>query len=64
MILLSLGMLLFAVILFVLHIILCVWAYRDCMERNRSQEYALIVLLLLFFFPIAGLIVYLLIRDH
>jgi hypothetical protein len=58
-----LGVLLFVVMFFVIHILLCVWAYRDCIRRNRSSEFALIVLLLLFLFPFAGLIVYLLIRD-
>lgn len=54
---------LISLLLFVLHIVLCVWAYRDCCRRGKSQEFALIVLIGLFFFPLLGLIVYLLIRN-
>ncbi|WP_123040030.1 PLDc N-terminal domain-containing protein [Cohnella candidum] len=49
--------------LFILHIAICVWAFRDCRRRGRSAEFALIVLIGLFFFPVLGLIVYLLIRN-
>lgn len=52
-----------SLVLFVIHIALCVWAYRDCIRRGKSQEYALIVLVGLLFFPLIGLIVYLLIRN-
>lgn len=56
--------LLLSVLLFIVHIAICVWAYRDCMRRGRSSEFALLVLLGLFFFPFMGLIVYLLIRNE
>jgi uncharacterized membrane protein YhaH (DUF805 family) len=48
----------------VLHIALCVWAFRDCRRRGKSSEFALIVVVALFFFPVMGLIVYLLIRNE
>ena len=54
---------LFSVLLFILHIAICVWAYRDALEKGRSQEFALLILIGLFFFPVLGLIVYLLIRN-
>jgi uncharacterized membrane protein YhaH (DUF805 family) len=54
---------LLSVIFFIIHITICVWAYRDARRRGRSPEFALIVLVALFFFPILGLIVYLLIRN-
>lgn len=49
--------------LFILHIALCVWAYRDAIRHGRSREFALLVLVALLFFPIVGLIVYLVIRG-
>lgn len=61
------GLLMFFLILFfglfIVHIAICVWAYRDCMRKGRSPEFALLVLIGLFFFPFLGLIVYLLIRN-
>lgn len=48
--------------MFVLHIVECVWSYRDAIRRGYSQEFALLVLLGVLFFPLIGLIVYLLIR--
>lgn len=50
-------------VFFLIHIAICVWAYRDAIRKGRSQEFALIVIVALFFFPILGLIVYLLIRN-
>ena len=52
------------VLLFILHIAVCVWGFRDAKRRGRSSEYALLVVLGLLFFPVVGLIVYLLIRDY
>ncbi|TDF97072.1 PLDc N-terminal domain-containing protein [Paenibacillus piri] len=52
-----------SVLLFLLHIVLCVWAYRDCLQRGKSQEFALIVLVGMLFFPVMGLIIYLIIRN-
>ncbi|MFC5532245.1 PLDc N-terminal domain-containing protein [Cohnella yongneupensis] len=50
-------------IFFIIHIAICVWAYRDAIRKGRSQEFALLVLLALFFFPVIGFIVYLFIRN-
>jgi hypothetical protein len=61
------GMIVFIVaiglLLSLLHIFLCIWAYRDCLRRRKSQEYAVIVLVGMLFFPVMGLIVYLVIRN-
>jgi hypothetical protein len=57
------ALIVFALLLFLLHIVICIWSYRDCLRRGKSQEYAVIVLLGLLFFPIIGLIVYLVIRN-
>ncbi|QJC54266.1 hypothetical protein HGI30_07880 [Paenibacillus albicereus] len=54
--LVSLGLLL-------LHVALCIWAFRDARERGYSSEFALLVLIALLFFPIVGLILYLIIRE-
>nr|WP_205699952.1 PLDc N-terminal domain-containing protein [Cohnella luojiensis] len=51
-------------VLFIIHIAVCVWAYRDSRNKGRSQEFALIVLIGLLFFPLMGLIIYLLIRNQ
>jgi hypothetical protein len=57
------GVFLFSILLFILHIVVCVWAYRDCLRRGKSSEFAVIVLVGLLFFPVVGLIVYLVIRN-
>ncbi|RUS43597.1 PLDc_N domain-containing protein [Cohnella sp. AR92] len=54
---------LFSILLFIAQVAICVWAYRDALNKGRSQEFAILVLLGLFFFPILGLIVYLIIRN-
>lgn len=56
--------LLLALMFFILHIAICVWGYRDSIRRGRSQEFALIVLVGLLFFPVMGLIIYMLIRNN
>ncbi|WP_407643517.1 PLDc N-terminal domain-containing protein [Cohnella endophytica] len=56
-------MLIFAFVCFIIHIALCVWAYRDSRRKGKSQEFSMLVLIALFFFPIMGLIVYLIIRN-
>jgi hypothetical protein len=48
---------------FILNIVTSVWAYRDSLRRGNSKEYAIIVLIGTLFFPILGLIVYLIIRN-
>lgn len=58
------GVLFISLFLLALHILVCVWAYRDCVSKGRSSEYAIIVLVGLLFFPVVGLIVYLLIRNN
>lgn len=49
--------------LFLLNIITSIWAYRDALRKGNSKEYAIIVLVATLFFPILGLIVYLIIRK-
>ncbi|WP_371263561.1 PLDc N-terminal domain-containing protein [Paenibacillus sp. 1_12] len=56
-------MIVFALLLSLLHIVLSIWAYKDCLRRGKSQEYAVIVLFGMLFFPVMGLIVYLVIRN-
>jgi heme/copper-type cytochrome/quinol oxidase subunit 2 len=58
------ALIVFALLLFLLHIVICIWSYRDCLRRGKSQEYAVILLFGLLFFPIIGLIVYLVIRNN
>ncbi|PSL43636.1 phospholipase D-like protein [Salsuginibacillus halophilus] len=61
------GMLLilffFILIPFILNLLTSIWAYRDAIRRGNSKEYAIGMLLLTLFFPIIGLIIYLLIRN-
>lgn len=47
----------------ILNIATSIWAYRDAIRRGNSKEYAVIVLLATMFFPVIGLIVYLIIRK-
>jgi len=54
---------LFPLLLLALQIAVCVWGYRDSIRRGKSNEYAIVVLFGLLFFPIVGLIVYLIIRN-
>jgi pilus assembly protein TadC len=48
---------------FILNIVTSVWAYRDSLRKGNSKEYAIVVLIGTLFFPILGLIVYLIIRG-
>ncbi|WP_091586280.1 MULTISPECIES: PLDc N-terminal domain-containing protein [Alteribacillus] len=50
--------------LFLLNIFTSVWAYRDSIRKGNSKEFALIVLIGTLFFPVIGLIVYLIIRNN
>ncbi|MFB9328485.1 PLDc N-terminal domain-containing protein [Paenibacillus aurantiacus] len=59
----GLGLFFVSFLLFIVHIMLCVWAFKDARRRGRSPEFALLVLLAILFFPILGLIVYLFIRE-
>ncbi|OEF97629.1 hypothetical protein BHF68_14630 [Desulfuribacillus alkaliarsenatis] len=47
-----------------LNILTSIWAYRDAIRKGNSKEYALIVLVATLFFPIIGLIIYLIIRNE
>jgi len=47
----------------ILNVITSIWAYRDALRKRNSKEYALVVLLGTLFFPIIGLIIYLIIRN-
>ena len=48
--------------LFLLNIFTSIWAYRDSLRHGNSKEYSIIVLVGTLFFPILGLIIYLIIR--
>lgn len=58
-----LVMLLLGLILLALNIITSIWAYRDSLRKGKSKEFALIVLIGTLFFPVVGIIVYLIIRN-
>lgn len=49
--------------LLVLNVVTSIWAYRDSIRKGNSKEYAIVVLIGTLFFPILGLIVYLIIRH-
>lgn len=49
--------------LFILNVITSIWAYRDSIRKGSSKEYAIVVLIGTLFFPILGLIIYLIIRN-
>ncbi|UCZ55243.1 PLDc N-terminal domain-containing protein [Bacillus shivajii] len=53
----------FALGLFLINIFTSIWAYRDARRLGHSSEYSLIVLIATLFFPVIGLIVYLIIRK-
>jgi len=48
---------------FLLNIFTSIWAYRDSLNKGNSKEYSIVVLIGTLFFPIIGLIVYLIIRN-
>ncbi|MEC0207184.1 PLDc N-terminal domain-containing protein [Paenibacillus lautus] len=56
--------LLLGLFFFLLHIAVCVWGYNDARRKGRSPEFAILVVLGLLFFPVVGLIIYLLIRNN
>ncbi|SFG35712.1 Phospholipase_D-nuclease N-terminal [Halobacillus alkaliphilus] len=55
--------LLFGLLLLVLNIVTSIWSYRDSRRKGKSPEFAILVLLGTLFFPVIGLIVYLIIRN-
>lgn len=54
----------FGLIVLALNIITSIWAYRDSLRKGNSKEFAIVVLIGTLFFPILGLIVYLIIRNN
>ncbi|TWI59860.1 PLDc N-terminal domain-containing protein [Halalkalibacter nanhaiisediminis] len=55
--------LLFVVGGFILNVVTSIWCYRDSLRQGNSKEYSLIILVATLFFPIAGFIIYLVIRK-
>jgi hypothetical protein len=55
-------MIFLVLVLFLLHVIECIWVYRDSLRRGYSYGFAFLALLGVFFFPFLGLLVYLLVR--
>ena len=55
--------LIFGLGLLVLNIVTSVWAYRDSIRKGQHSTYSLVVLVGTLFFPLVGLIVYLIIRN-
>lgn len=55
--------LIFGLGLLLLNIITSIWAYRDALRKGNSKEYAIIVLVGTLFFPVVGLIIYIVIRH-
>ncbi|MFA9559264.1 PLDc N-terminal domain-containing protein [Evansella sp. AB-rgal1] len=49
--------------LFILNIVTSIWAYRDSLRHGNSKEFSIVVLIGTLFFPVVGLIVYLVIRK-
>ncbi|WP_053490094.1 PLDc N-terminal domain-containing protein [Paenibacillus solani] len=56
--------LLLGLFFFFLHIAVCVWGFNDARRKGRSPEFSILVVLGLLFFPVVGLIVYLLVRNY
>jgi hypothetical protein len=50
--------------IFIIHIAICIWAFKDASRRTGRQDIAFLVLLAVFFFPLLGSIVYLFIRNE
>ncbi|WP_429843897.1 hypothetical protein [Brevibacillus sp. FIR094] len=47
----------------IINIVISIWVYRDARRRGNSKEFAIIGLVASLFFPIIGLIIYLVIRK-
>lgn len=47
----------------ILQIVLSTWAYRDARQRGNSKEFSIIVMVGVLLVPLAGAIVYFLIRE-
>lgn len=48
---------------FIINILTSIWAYRDSLRKGNSKEFTIIVLIGTLFFPVIGLIIYLIIRN-
>ncbi|MCA1012602.1 PLDc N-terminal domain-containing protein [Halobacillus halophilus] len=57
------AFLLFGLLLLILNIVTSIWSYRDSRRKGRSPEFAIMVLLGTLFFPVIGLVIYLVIRN-
>jgi hypothetical protein len=51
-------------LLVAIHIYLIVWAYRDALNRGNNTGYALLVAAAVFFFPVIGIVLYLILRER
>jgi hypothetical protein len=47
----------------VFNIVSSIWAYRDAKQKGYSSEFAAVILIATLFFPIIGLVIYLVIRN-
>jgi uncharacterized paraquat-inducible protein A len=54
---------LISIFIFIVHIVICIWGFRDALRRTGRQEMAILVLIAMFVFPLLGPIVYLFIRN-
>ncbi|MGY4690556.1 PLDc N-terminal domain-containing protein [Salibacterium sp. K-3] len=61
---LFLIVILFLLGLLLLNIFTSIWAYHDSIRKGNSKEYALLILLGTLFFPVIGLVIYLIIRNR
>lgn len=52
------------IVLFLVWLSVGIWAYRDMRHRSRSGGPAILVLLMVFLLPVAGLVIYLLLRPR
>jgi len=61
------GLILFILLIglgvFLLNILTSIWAYRDSLRRGNSKEFSIVILICTLFFPVIGLIIYLIIRN-
>ncbi|PYZ92403.1 hypothetical protein CR194_16375 [Salipaludibacillus keqinensis] len=49
--------------LFLLNVFTSIWAYRDSLKKGNSKELSIVILIGTLFFPLIGLIIYLIIRN-
>ncbi|MDT8860403.1 PLD nuclease N-terminal domain-containing protein [Alkalihalobacillus sp. MEB130] len=61
----SIVLLFFFLLIFgglILNILTSIWCYRDSLRNGNSKEYSLLWLVATLFFPVIGVIIYLIIR--